>query len=287
MSELREWFKVWALKAINSADLDDLSDHEERVWWRLLMWASLEDDRWHIRNTPKLAGKCASTERKFTEAVAHFQALGMVSLDEAGRLFVTNGPKWNEETERRKPSDNPDATRERQQRSRQTRRASHALVTRDIGVTPTPVTPTSLKEGEKEGSSNELPLEQDGEGEAPERLPLPVTEIRDLILSKLPGKYQRDATAWEEAELFGMDFAGQHAATATAIDECRRDGLLPFPRNLRKHMPGNRPERSNGNGGTHPRRSTVLEHPDDEDPLAKRLRLDAERRERERQLGVS
>lgn len=46
------------------------------------------------------------------------------------------------------------------------------------------------------------------------------------------------------------------------------------------------PERSHGNGA-HPRRSTVLEHPDDEDPLAKRLRLDAERRERERQLGVS
>ena len=76
-------------------------------------------------------------------------------------------------------------------------------------------------------------------------------------------------------------FALQHTAHSKATD----DNL--YLRHWLRKTREQRPERSNGNGGAHPRRSTVLEHPDDEDPLAKRLRLDAERRERERQLGVS
>lgn len=66
--------------------------------------------------------------------------------------------------------------------------------------------------------------------------PLPVREIRDTVLSKLPQKYQRDGLTIDEVTDYARDFAGQHQEVAEAIRECRRNNELPFPGNLRKYQ---------------------------------------------------
>src|SRR5690606_21409949 len=76
------WFKHWANASITSRDLMSLSDHEERVWWRLLSLAAMSDTRWEIEYEPKaLAPFCASTPAKFKAAIKTFEAKGMVEVD--------------------------------------------------------------------------------------------------------------------------------------------------------------------------------------------------------------
>jgi hypothetical protein len=79
-------------------------------------------------------------------------------------------------------------------------------------------------------------------GAADDDLPLDAREIRDLVISKLPPRYQRDPLTWEEAEQLGQDYAGQHTEVCVAIEECRRTpekagGGLPFPQRLRRFLP--------------------------------------------------
>lgn len=70
-------------------------------------------------------------------------------------------------------------------------------------------------------------------------LPLAVTEVRDMVMAALPGKWQRDPLTWQEAEQFGRDFAGKQRETGEAIEAFRRtESGLPFPQKLRKFMPG-------------------------------------------------
>jgi len=124
MTDLRQqWFKIWAAEALLSDDLDDLLDHEERIWWRLLMVASLENERWTFEISKKTARKCHTTELKLTKAVKNFLGRGMLSAITDDVFLVTNGVKWNEQTERRKrPSDSPEAVRERVNRLRARKR---------------------------------------------------------------------------------------------------------------------------------------------------------------------
>lgn len=91
------------------------------------------------------------------------------------------------------------------------------------------------------------PVPYTPKGVSEDTLPLEVTEVRDLLLSKLSGKFQRDPVTWDEAEQFGRDFAGQHVAVSVAIEECRRTpesqgGGVPFPQRVRAFMPGGKPE---------------------------------------------
>lgn len=71
--------------------------------------------------------------------------------------------------------------------------------------------------------------------------PPAVTEIRDLVLSKLSGKFQRDPVTFDEAEQLGRDFAGEHLRVAEAIETCRRTsealgGGIPFPQRVRRFL---------------------------------------------------
>ena len=124
MAEIRQqWFKVWASEALLSDDLDDLSDHEERVWWRLVMVASLENERWTVEVSEKTARKCHTKLPKLTAAVENFLGRGMLSALGDGWFVVTNGHKWNEDTERKKkPSDSKERVNERVTRFRNAQR---------------------------------------------------------------------------------------------------------------------------------------------------------------------
>src|SRR5689334_7259706 len=97
------WFKHWAKKSLGSADLNSLTDHEERVWWRFLSVASSQEDRWTVRLSLKLtleaiAFSCHSTPAKLKAALARFEAMGMLSAIDGGWV-VTNWEKHQETPE--------------------------------------------------------------------------------------------------------------------------------------------------------------------------------------------
>lgn len=116
----REWFKVWPKAALISDDLDALNDHEERIWWRLLMVASLEDERWTVAVNGRLATKCKSNPQRLSKALNKFMELGMIRI-EGGIAIIANAARYNEDSNRPKryPSAAPEAIRERVARHRQ------------------------------------------------------------------------------------------------------------------------------------------------------------------------
>ena len=117
------WFRVWAAETLLSDSLDELSDHEERIWWRLLCVASLSDDRWSFPVVSgSLAKKCRTTQPKLVAAIHHFIELGMVSTTYSGFL-VTNGERYNPR------SDSKESVKERVTRHRAEKRNAVTDVT--------------------------------------------------------------------------------------------------------------------------------------------------------------
>lgn len=86
------------------------------------------------------------------------------------------------------------------------------------------------------GAREEEDDDDDDDDFVEDEVPLPVREIRDTVLSKLPQRYQRDPLTIDEALDFARDYAGQHLEVAEAIRACRRENELPFPGNLRKRL---------------------------------------------------
>ena len=253
MTELRQqWFKIWASEALLSDDLDELTDHEERVWWRVVMVASLEEPRWFFIPTAKTAQKCHTTERKMQLATAKFVRLGMLSCVQDGIYFVANGPKWNENTERRrKPSDSPEAIRERVARHRNALRNAegNALLKNSNAA--------HKEEEEEEEEEKEKSVSALKRG-ATRLVPLTEEERRKLL----------------------VEFPNGEETIALALSHKSHrnypDNQYGYVRNwLRRDAQERRP--LNGRNG-------IQQQPDEEDPIVRRLRLDAER---ERQLGLS
>lgn len=117
------WFKHWAKKSLGSNDLNSLTDHEERIWWRFLSVASAEEPRWHVRLSPKLtldaiAYSCHSTPAKLRAALKRFETMAMLTATDDGWV-VTNWEKHQE---------TPEARRQRlkRDRDRDMSRDSHA-----------------------------------------------------------------------------------------------------------------------------------------------------------------
>lgn len=108
MTDMR-WFKVWGREVLASPDLASLSDHEERVWWRLLAAASSADPRWSIEENDGLARLCASTPQKFRAALGVMERRGMVNRCE-GLIRVVNADRYQ---------DTPEARRKRKERDRE------------------------------------------------------------------------------------------------------------------------------------------------------------------------
>jgi hypothetical protein len=92
----KPWFRVWAAETLLSDDLEELSDHEYRVWWQLLCVASLAEVRWVVRlDESRLAKRCHSTPAKLRGALLTFRRLGMVEDAEEGWLLIVNGERYN------------------------------------------------------------------------------------------------------------------------------------------------------------------------------------------------
>lgn len=165
MSELRKpYIKLWAAETLLSDDMASLTDHEERVFWRLMMVASLEEERWITRETPGLHRKCVTTAQKFARAIAKLEAFGMVKRLDDGRLLVVNGKKWNEDTDRtRYPSDSPERVKERVGRFRNGKRNEDVTSGNDSlqNAVTTPYRKEKEKEKEKEQEPTAAVLEDE------------------------------------------------------------------------------------------------------------------------------
>ena len=236
----RPFFKIWAAKALLSDDLYSLSDHERTIWMFALCVASLETPRWRVRITAHLARKCKTTPPKLAVALNKLAGLGMCELRD-GEVYFATAAKLNEDTERRKPSDDPARVRERVKASRDRKRSEPPDVTPGNTHDVTPVTRYSNahKEEEKEKEEEEeqgryTPSPDDG-------LPQPIREMRDWILSRLSVKYRNDSEMWEACESFARTYQGQTEPLTRAYDRCIAAGEWPGPRNLAKYMTA-RPE---------------------------------------------
>lgn len=84
-----------------------------------------------------------------------------------------------------------------------------------------------LPSGDPESESKSL-----DDGDPPD-----VREICLTVLNSLPRKHQSDPLTFDEATQLGWDYRGQQKQIASAIAECRRENLLPFPQRVRKYMP--------------------------------------------------
>lgn len=237
----QSWFRHWAKESLLSDDLDALTDHEERVWWRLLSAASLSENRWSVPFSQRLAAKCKSTPAKFARALETFTDRGMIDFMPVapGIITISNAAKWNEDRNDAPPSASREATRARKaaQRERDKARTVSAL---------TPVTVTTPSHGKSHNHiEEEIEKEQEPEKEQEEiraevrQQPMAEREMVAMLFSKLPLKFQRESEdALEDFALFARDFVGRDREVLHAIDEVKRDRKIPFANNLREYMPG-------------------------------------------------
>ena len=142
---------------------------------------------------------------------------------EAGRL----GGQANRKQTRSKREANAKQTPSKSEANDQAKRKQNR------SPDPDPYSTTSYEVVSSRAGARE---DDDDDDFAEDEVPLPVREIRDTVLSKLPQRYQRDPLTIDEALDFARDYAGQHLEVAEAIRACRRENELPFPGNLRKRL---------------------------------------------------
>jgi len=158
----QRWFKVHASEVLLSDDLEDLKPGEECAWWRLLCVVSLEEERGTTRVTKGLARKLRLPARPqaLTAYLRRLEALGMVRLGDDETVSVTNWVRYQERE--RPPSWSPDASRERQQRSRARRRdVSQPLSQGEVVTVTTDVTKNVTTEKKREEERREEKTRED------------------------------------------------------------------------------------------------------------------------------
>ena len=118
MSSGNSWFRVWGRDVLLSDSLVELTDHEERVWWRLLCAASISDTPWAARVSAGLARKCMTTPDELVRVLARLAELGMVDL-EGDTVRIANADRYQPA-----PSQTAEKVRERVNRYRGAQEAS-------------------------------------------------------------------------------------------------------------------------------------------------------------------
>jgi len=160
------WIKMWT-EARNDRKLDLLSDAQHRVWHNLLLYSAEQEVRGTFRDTGVLAIEVARADQALLEGtISMCVKLQMLVADgEGGYVF-----RAFEARNAGKPSDTPDAVRERKRRQREREAAAKAL-SRSKHPSPhpghdasRPVTRDGHEEVEVEGEGEEdtphTPLEE-------------------------------------------------------------------------------------------------------------------------------
>jgi hypothetical protein len=147
------WFRMYA-EARTDAKLRTLTDAEFRVWFNLLCYASEQDERGTIPPTDPflLAVEVAGgDEALLEETMTRLVMLRMVDVGDSADTIT-----FSKFTERQydKPSDAPDATRERKARQRAKQRESR-VTTAESRPLSRDVTPSHAPEKRREEESKE------------------------------------------------------------------------------------------------------------------------------------
>lgn len=121
------WFRMFT-EARNDSKLDALNDREFRIWWKLLCLAAEGEDRGTVDyiDPEFVAMELRIGADELDSAISRLVRLRLVERSESKVMFPSFASRQYE-----KPSDLPEATRERQRKSR----ARHAMsrgVTRDV-----------------------------------------------------------------------------------------------------------------------------------------------------------
>lgn len=109
------WFRMWS-EAKNDAKLDALTDSEFRCWFKLICAASEDDERGgvDIDDPELLALELRVDQDVLVRAIDRIERLRLVRCDGARIVF----PSWIDR-QYEKPSDRPEAVRERVRKHRQ------------------------------------------------------------------------------------------------------------------------------------------------------------------------
>lgn len=142
------WFRMWS-EAKNDAKLDALSDAEFRCWFKLICAASENEPRGEVETSDHelLALELRVDEAALESALQRMERLRLVQFDGTVAVF----PSWDDR-QYEKPSDRPEATRERKRRQREKGVTSEGVTPMSRDVTPTSregVTPTEQNRAEQ------------------------------------------------------------------------------------------------------------------------------------------
>lgn len=143
------WFRMYAESRMDPK-LDALNDREFRIWHKLLCLASESEDRGSVDylDPEYVAMNLRVGPDELDSAIGRMVRLRLIERSDGWVMFPAFVSR-----QYTKPSDMPNATRERQKRSRAHRRRSEAK--RDKGVTSRDVTPT--EQNRTEADQNNFP----------------------------------------------------------------------------------------------------------------------------------
>lgn len=168
-------------EARNDAKLRCLSDAQHRTWFNLLCYAAEQPTRGRIDNLPKyivVVETAGGDEARFDETIDALVRLDIVTFETAedvtrdkGVTCVTVEFRAFQERNHRKPSDSPEATKQRKAAERARRKGvdikQDASMSRDVTPRHAPVTPChaieerrleeNLKEREKDAGAKPEP----------------------------------------------------------------------------------------------------------------------------------
>lgn len=261
------WFKVWSKASLGSTDLLSLTDHEERVWWRLLCVAATQEERWRITlSWPVLARLCASTPPRLSKALATFRRQQMVEIGPDGVISIVNWQRYQE---------TPQAARMRRLRAKQ---GVTQGVTSSVTVTPDVTVEVTGEEEEEEEEDLTPTLRSGVSGAAkppprprstpkPNRLKPLTDDLRAAIMRDFP-----DIPDIEAEIAYAMSYQTKATDTNLYLRRWMRTEREKHQRNVN----GNQVQRSNQTRNGHRGRDVGTRDPDLERVLERARREDIE-----------
>lgn len=114
MTRRLPWFRMWT-EARNDSKLDALNDREFRIWWKLLCYAAESEPRGQVDyiDPEFVAMELRINSDELDSAISRMVRLRLVERSDLAVMFSAFDDRQYD-----KPSDKPDAIKERVRRSR-------------------------------------------------------------------------------------------------------------------------------------------------------------------------
>lgn len=232
-----KWFRFYS-EVLHDPKVQKLTPAQFKNWVNLLCLANDTEPRGSLPPIDDVAFALRVTEQAAESAVDQLCKAGLFDR-EAGRVVAHGWEKRQRESdngarrvqrhrEKRNDTETPDVT-------------LHETLQAPLHNENDAVSETLLKRPRTEQIQNRADPEQiqsraDAAADASAD-DAGVRDLRSLLLSKLPAKYQADPLTFDEAEALARDYVGRTAEVEAAVAAVRRSGGLPWPGAVRKHLP--------------------------------------------------